>query len=263
MPGMDGLEVCRRLAADESTRGVPVIFVTAKDEVGDETSGFDAGGVDYITKPISPPIVRARVRTHLELKEARDRLEALAWRDALTGVGNRRRFDHGLDHEWRRAERGAHWLSLALVDVDDFKKFNDHYGHGRGDECLRTVAHALEGACRRPSDLVARYGGEEFAVVLPETDPAGARVIVADILGRVREKAIEHRASRAGDVVSVSVGAVSLVPEGPNGARAAFEQVDQLLYEAKNGGRACGVHMEVGAAKTRIVAGDPTGGGTR
>src|SRR6185295_1141656 len=113
MPDLDGFEVCRRLKSDERTSGIPVIFVTAREETSDETLGFDVGGVDYITKPIRPAIIRARVRTHLELKQARDLLEQLASVDALTGIANRRGFDSALDLEWRRAIRRGRWLSLA------------------------------------------------------------------------------------------------------------------------------------------------------
>jgi diguanylate cyclase (GGDEF)-like protein len=263
MPGLDGFEVCRRLSLDERTCAVPVIFVTARGEVGDETRGFDVGGVDYITKPISPPVVRARVRTHIELKEARDRLERLASLDGLTGIANRRRFDGRLDEEWRRALRAGHWLSLALVDVDYFKRYNDHYGHGRGDECLRAVARALAAVCRRPADLVARYGGEEFALILPQTDPAGACEIVAACLGQVRALALEHAGSDCDTHVTVSVGAVSLVPGDPHGASPSLELADKMLYEAKAGGRRSGIHLDVAASNKRTMSTGPASGGHR
>jgi len=245
MPGMDGFEVCRRLKADERTRSIPVIFVTALGEVDDETAGFDAGGVDYITKPISPPVVRARVRTHIALKEARDRLEELALVDALTGVANRRRFEGCLESEWRRALRGGHWLSLALLDIDYFKRFNDLYGHARGDECLRAVAQAAATVCRRPADLFARYGGEEFVLVLPETAPEGAQAALLGVLGRVKELGIEHAGSACAPRVTVSLGAISLVPKEGDDPKTSFELVDRLLYDAKERGRNHGVHLDV------------------
>jgi diguanylate cyclase (GGDEF)-like protein len=263
MPGLDGFEVCRRLSLDEHTHGIPVIFVTALGEVGDETRGFDVGGVDYITKPISPPVVRARVRTHHELKDARDRLEQLASLDGLTAIANRRRFDVRLEDEWRRALRGAHWLSLALVDVDYFKRFNDHYGHGRGDECLRAVARALAAVCRRPADLVARYGGEEFALILPETDPVGAVEVVASCLHQVRALGLPHADSACDTHVTVSVGAVSLVPEDGGHAHGALELADKMLYEAKAGGRRSGVHLDAAASRKQTVHPEPASGDER
>jgi diguanylate cyclase (GGDEF)-like protein len=254
MPGMDGFEVCRRLQEDERTRGIPVVFVTALGEVDDEARGFEVGGVDYITKPISPPIVRARVRTHIELKEARDRLFELASVDGLTGVANRRQLDASLEREWRRAQRHAHWLSVALVDVDYFKRFNDRYGHARGDECLRAVAQTLAGSCRRPPDLVARYGGEEFVLVLPQTDPEGARTLVAAMLERIDALAIEHLGSDCAPFVSVSVGAVSLVPSETQAPGDVLEQADRLLYEAKKGGRHHGVHADLSTGVREKIA---------
>jgi diguanylate cyclase (GGDEF)-like protein len=258
MPELDGFEVCRRLKADARTQAIPVIFVTARDETDDEARGFEVGGVDYITKPISPPIVRARVRTHLELKRARDLLEQMASVDALTGIANRRRFDAALEHEWRRAVRGSHWLTLALVDVDYFKKYNDRYGHGRGDECLRAVAGALGGACRRPADLVARYGGEEFGLVLPETDPLGARSLVGSLVERVRALGIEHAASACAGQVSVSVGAASLVPKADADIQGALEEADKRLYEAKQAGRARGVHVDLASGDVAHLLGSKT-----
>jgi diguanylate cyclase (GGDEF)-like protein len=257
MPGMDGFEVCRRLKGDERTRKIPVIFVTALGDVDDETRGFDVGGVDYIAKPISPPVVRARVRTHLELKEARDLLEELASVDSLTGIGNRRQFDARLSNEWRRAVRTGIWLSLAILDVDDFKKFNDRYGHSKGDECLRAIALALAATCRRPSDLAARYGGEEFAFVLPETDSPGARTLMREVLGRVERLGIEHLASTCASHVSVSLGVVSLKPFEPEGATSVLEIADRLLYEAKAAGRRQGFHLDlVTGSKEALRAGE-------
>src|SRR5262249_57384309 len=125
------------------------------------------------------------VESHMDLRAAQARLAALASIDGLTGIANRRQFDARLDEEWRRAIRGGQWLSLAMLDIDHFKEFNDHYGHAQGDECLRQVAQLLAAGCRRPADLVARYGGEEFALVLPETDPVGACGFVAAAMARV------------------------------------------------------------------------------
>ena len=133
MPDLDGLEVCRRLKAADATRRIPVIFVTALEQTEDETQGFAAGAVDYIVKPINPAIVRARVRTHLELKAARDLLERLATIDALTGIANRRRFDEAVKDEWRRLSRSDRPITLAIADVDHFKAFNDRHGHAGGD----------------------------------------------------------------------------------------------------------------------------------
>jgi PleD family two-component response regulator len=156
MPDIDGLEVCRRLKADPRTADIPVIFVSAGTAEADETQGLDAGAVDYIGKPISPAIVRARVRTHLTLKRQSDQLRELAYVDGLSGVANRRSFDERLQQEWGRAAREDQPVSLILIDIDAFKAYNDHYGHQAGDDALRRVARQLQATLARPADLVAR-----------------------------------------------------------------------------------------------------------
>jgi diguanylate cyclase (GGDEF)-like protein len=256
MPDLDGFEVCRRLRADERTRRIPVIFVTAREEASDETRGFDVGAVDYITKPIRPPVVRARVQTHLDLKHSRDLLEQLASIDPLTGIPNRRRFDVALEQEWKRAVRAEAPLSLAILDVDEFKKFNDTYGHARGDECLRAVAQALTSVARRPGDLAARYGGEEFGAIFPDTDSEAMAAIAARLLDAVRALGIDHAASSCGARLSVSIGSVSLVPSVDDTAAAALECADRMLYQAKQEGRDRAAHLDLRtSAKERIACG--------
>ena len=250
MPGMDGLELLRRLKAQPETRDVPVIFVTAMDEVHDEERGLLLGAVDYITKPIRPAIVRARVGTHLELKHQRDLLEQRALIDALTGIANRRRFDEELDQHWRSAQRHGTPLTLMLIDVDHFKQYNDRYGHGAGDECLRRVARAIESCFGRSGDLAARYGGEEFALILPG-DAGHAQAM--RLLQAVRDLGIPHAASSAGPVVSASVGAVEVVPHVAAQAQHALEQADKLLYEAKQGGRNRCVHLNLANGERRVL----------
>jgi len=245
MPELDGFEVCRRLKSDDRTAQIPVIFVTAREDTEDETQGFDAGGVDYITKPAKPVIVRARVRTHLELKQSRDLLAHLAMIDPLTGIPNRRRFDSSLELEWQRAARNERWLSLAILDVDYFKRFNDTYGHARGDDCLKAIAETVSTLARRPGELVARIGGEEFAVILPEVDAASMQDLMAALLGRVDDLSIEHAGSECAKNVTVSIGAVTLVPDRDAPPSEAVQTADRLLYQAKESGRAHCVHADL------------------
>jgi len=261
MPDLDGFEVCRRLKADERTAKIPVIFVTAREEMSDETRGFDVGAVDYITKPIRPPIVHARVRMHLELKQARDLLESMASIDGLTAIANRRRFDVVLSQEWKRAVRSGSAISLAMIDVDEFKKFNDCYGHARGDECLRSVAGVLQNITRRPPDLAARYGGEEFAIVLPDTEAEAMPLLLGRLLDGVRELGIEHQRSSCSGNVTVSVGAVTLQPQRDGDPSSAVEAADRLLYEVKRGGRNHAVHADLTrGVKQRIDSAVAAGG---
>lgn len=238
MPGLDGYEVCRRLKEDEATRDIPVIFLTARGEVKDETFGLALGAVDYIKKPFSLPIVRARVKNHLKLKQTTDTLERLAAMDGLTGVSNRRRFEEFLDREWRRARRGRKYISAVMLDIDHFKLYNDHYGHVEGDRCLKDVARALDECVRRPGDLLARYGGEEFVAVMTETGPQGALCVTRNMLERVRARNIPHEASRTAPFVTVSIGCASLVPDESSGPPDTLvRKADEMLYQAKKSGR--------------------------
>jgi len=247
MPGLDGFDVCRRIKENPATAHVPVIFVTMLEDTVEEAHGFEVGAVDYITKPIRPAIVRARVRTHVELKRTRDMLERLASVDSLTGVANRRRFDVALDEEWRRCQRTRSWLSLAVVDVDHFKQFNDRHGHLAGDARLRRIASSFSKYARRVGDLVARYGGEEFALILPGVDGD----TMPQVLGHLMRGATEA-GGPADDAVTVSVGAVSVVPARDAAARDAFAAADDLLYAAKKDGRDRAIHVSL-ANQTRTV----------
>ena len=238
MDGMDGHEVCRRLKADSVTQGIPIIFITAQQQESDEVLGLELGAVDFISKPINPIIVRARVRTHLTLKLQNDLLRTMALMDGLTGVANRRKFDENILENWRLCFREQRPLSLILVDVDFFKRYNDRYGHQSGDGCLRSVAHALSEIVRRPYDLVARYGGEEFACVLPSTDLSGAVEIAEKMQERVRALGIEHSASDVDRVVTISLGVATLTPTNDIEFQVLIEDADKQLYEAKKAGRA-------------------------
>jgi len=237
LPDISGLDVCRILKADPELNGIPVIFVTARDEAEDEAAGLDIGAIDYISKPFNPPIVRARVRNHLELKHQRDLLERIAMIDGLTGVANRRCFDRTLKNEWRRAMRSADPLALVLADVDHFKAYNDTYGHQDGDDCLRAIARTFEEQTQRSSDLVARYGGEEFVCLLPSTTIDGARQLASALCQAVRDLAIPHQTSSCGTTVSVSLGVSCVVPHHGLTPDDVLRHADTLLYRAKHAGR--------------------------
>ncbi|SDX43739.1 diguanylate cyclase (GGDEF) domain-containing protein [Allochromatium warmingii] len=240
MPDMDGHEICFRLKNAEATKSIPIIFVTALGEEQDEEHGLNLGAADYITKPFSPAIVRARVRNQINLKLRTDRLEQVAMQDGLTQIPNRRYFDQKLTEEWTRLLRNGQSLSLLMIDIDHFKPYNDHYGHGAGDECLRRVAQALYQVPQRPTDLVARYGGEEFAVILPETDRLGTAHLAQRLLDAVRALALEHAYSEVAPQVTISVGMATHSPDQPYYDAEALKQgADQALYQAKARGRNC------------------------
>ena len=237
MAGMDGYEVCRRLKADPATAPIPVIFVTALGDSEAEAHGLELGAMDYVTKPVNPPAVRARVRNHIELKRARDQLARLATVDGLTGLANRRRFDEALAATHQRLARTGGTLSLLMLDVDHFKAFNDSYGHLAGDECLRRVGAAIGGAVTRATDLAARYGGEEFVAILPDTDQAGAVALAERVRLAISGQNIPHARSSAADHVTASLGVVTVSCRPDEAATAVVALADEQLYAAKSTGR--------------------------
>jgi diguanylate cyclase (GGDEF)-like protein len=237
MPEIDGFEVCRRLKADDETKDIIVIFVTAIGDSAAEEVGLNLGAADYITKPISLPIVRARVRNQINMRLKADMLEAMSYIDGLTHVYNRRKFDTLLYSEWNRAKNSHRPLALIMIDFDHFKALNDHYGHGAGDICLQQGAAALSGVLKRQSDLLARYGGEEFVALLPHTDLDGARMTAESMREAVKALGLKHQYSSAADHVTVSLGVAAIVPEEHHQATYLLELADRALSRAKAAGR--------------------------
>jgi diguanylate cyclase (GGDEF)-like protein len=237
MPGSDGYQVCRQLKETTGTENIPVIFATAMSDDTDEAKGFEAGAVDYVTKPIVAPVVLARVRNHLQLKRYRDYLETIAFIDGLTGVPNRRSFDQHIRAEWQRATRSNTELSLLLIDIDHFKQYNDTYGHQAGDACLTLVAKALSSSVHRPGDQVARYGGEEFVCVLPTTNLEGATQIGATLREAVNFLKIPHKSSSVCGHVTISIGGAMVTPDQSIEIGDLISAADANLYKAKQQGR--------------------------
>jgi diguanylate cyclase (GGDEF)-like protein len=237
LPDMSGFNALEMMKADDSMAATPVIFITANQDAETEEIGITLGAVDFVTKPFSPAVLRARVRTHLDLKKKTDALKALAMQDGLTGVANRRRFDEVLAQEWRRAKRDRAPLSLLMIDIDHFKAVNDTHGHQTGDDTLRFVAGVLGKQIHRPADLLARYGGEEFVILLHNTDAAGA-VDVAEKMRNAIERTFQEPDSRGlPRGVTISVGCATVVPAGEQEPRVLVRAADDCLYIAKRNGR--------------------------
>ncbi|HET6536496.1 MAG TPA: diguanylate cyclase [Sphingopyxis sp.] len=259
MPEMDGYEVCKTLKEDRLLADVPVIFTTGLDDQEAEVRGLSLGAIDYVTKPIQPVTLRARVRNHIELKRLRDQLAELAVTDALTGLSNRRRLEQMLNSETIRLARSREWLSVIMLDIDFFKLFNDTYGHPAGDRCISMVGSALNRAVRRSSDLAARYGGEEFACVLPGTDFEAAMLIASEIQAQVKSLGIPHSQSSVSPYVTVSVGVATAACLPGMGADQWIGHADEQLYLSKSGGRnrICGVDFsdEMAADAQQLSAG--------
>lgn len=237
MPQMDGYEVCKILKASSQANGIPIIFITGKVNEEDEIYGFNLGAVDYITKPFSGVVVKARVGMHAELKRYRDFLEGISYLDVLTDISNRRKFNEYLDSTWNFAEREPLPISMILMDIDHFKQFNDNYGHQGGDACLIQIAQALSEAVVRKTDFVARYGGEEFACILPNTNIDNAVIIAENFRLSIMALQIPHAYSSAGNTVTISLGVATIIPDRNSSSSALVKAADDALYRSKKSGR--------------------------
>ena len=234
MPDIDGYELCRQLKQEPSTQHIPVIFVTSLSDASEQELGFGIGAVDYIAKPIQVPLLKARVRTQAKLRKYICQLESLATTDPLTSCANRRRYEEVLDTEWKLAIRNQTPISMLMIDVDDFKAYNDNYGHGKGDECLIAIGKMLTKSLSRPTDIVARYGGEEFAIIMPNTDNEGAVYLAKKILATLKELKIEHAYSSVENFVTLSIGVASITNATISKQKDCLaNQADKALYKAK------------------------------
>jgi len=181
--------------------------------------------------------ISERKRVEDKILQLQKELEALSYRDALTGIANRRMFDRILDVEWGQARALGEPLSLVIVDIDFFKQYNDRYGHPQGDACLKEVARVLDRAAARTRDLCARLGGEEFALVLPATDEAAALAVAQRCASRLARAALPHAASSVAAVVTCSMGVATIVPGSQDAPRLFIDLADTRLYRAKAAGR--------------------------
>ena len=229
MPDLGGYEVCQKLQSQPHTRDTPIIFVTARDEDRNEELGLKLGAVDYITKPVRPSIVLARVNTHITLKKQRDMLKAIALKDQLTGLYNRYYLLEAAEQRMANAVRHGDPLSILLLDVDHFKRINDGHGHLVGDIVLQRLAMQLADICRK-EDIAARYGGEEFVVLLGHCDSTAA-ALKAEIV-RKKIEALKPE----GILTTISIG-VAQLGLGDETVERLLDRADKALYEAKNLGR--------------------------
>ena len=177
------------------------------------------------------------LRDITQQKEAQIALQRIATKDGLTGIANRRSFDDALIAEWQRGQRDQASLALLLIDVDYFKRYNDTYGHQKGDDCLKKLASAMHEKIFRPADLVARFGGEEFAILMPNTDIGGARMVAERIRQHIYGLSITHESSMIDKLVSVSIGVAAVVPTPSRAAEQLLTAADRALCVAKDAGR--------------------------
>ncbi|BCP55746.1 diguanylate cyclase response regulator [Kaistia sp. 32K] len=254
MPGIDGMELVRHYRRVSATHSVPVIVLSAKDDPAIKSEAFQAGANDYLVKLPDRVELIARIRYHTRayldhvqrdeayraLRESQRQLmrvnlelERLTRIDGLTGLGNRRYFDEYLGAEWKRGLRTQTAVSVLMIDVDHFKRYNDAYGHLAGDDVLKRVSQVLQTSASRSTDLAARYGGEEFVIVLTDVTPAGAQHVAERLVRGVRELDIPHGDGR----VSVSVGVATIMPQETVTPDDLVKAADLALFRAKAEGR--------------------------
>lgn len=261
MPGLDGFETTRLVREFFGDHWVPIIFVTGMSDESSYQKGIEAGGDDYMIKPVSPVILKAKLRAfqrivemQQQLQELNQELQDLSQKDGLTELFNRRAYEEKADVQWQISTRAREAVAVLMVDVDHFKDFNDQYGHQAGDDCLRKVARTLLKCLHRPADILARYGGEEFIILLPDTDLDGALTVAETMRSAVQSLGILHEFSSSSDVVTVSIGgAVTEHTSGITHQQLAAE-ADEALYRAKGRGRNCVELIQLSPHKTVLVA---------
>lgn len=272
MPGMNGYELAAEMRRSEPKNSwVPIVFLSSR--VGDEdiARGVDAGGDDYLTKPVSRTVLGAKLKAMHRITEMRRRLLVvshdlrvanrellkLSTQDGLTGLANRRSFDAALQREWRRGQLSGDNVGLVLCDIDHFKRFNDGYGHDHGDHCLRQVAGAIQDAskafCDSDNLLIARYGGEEFVALVPQRQPTEVHGLGEALLLAVRKLQLAHAYSSTAATLTISVGVSCGVPDIDAPPETLLQCADRALYEAKAGGRNCCCFSTLATATRPVV----------
>lgn len=235
LEGMSGLDACKMMQSNPELSEIPIVFVTSNANEESQLQCWDAGAVDFVPKPIVPKTLQNRVRTHLNYKIQADILRNYSFIDGLTGIYNRRFFDTEVARLLKQRHRVSHSLSTVMIDIDFFKKYNDHYGHLAGDDVLKQVAIKLKDIVRRPLDSVCRYGGEEFVILLPDTPLQGARIIAKTLVRTIANMQIEHTQSPH-KFITISAGVASAT-ESCASVSSLMKNADKVLYEAKEAGR--------------------------
>ena len=236
MPGMDGFMLLRELKATVLTKHIPVILLTSLADIQYEERGLLLGAVDYVTKPFSPVIIRARVNTHIQLFRYQMQFREQAMVDELTGVANRRRYESESAARWQEAVRFGLPITICMFDIDHFKVYNDTFGHPAGDKVISTVAQKISSFFWRATDLFARYGGEEFVAVFVGSEARPAFEFMKTIRQAVEDLHIPH-SSPVSQWVTVSIGGVTVVPKMGDQLETYLKTADAMLYDAKRLGR--------------------------
>lgn len=236
MPGMDGFDLLKKLQEEIIIQGVPVIMISSLSDEEHVLLGFTLGAVDYITKPFSPLIVKARVNTHIRLYKYRKQIEQQSRTDQLTGVANRRQYDQYSARKWKEAVRLQLPFSICMFDIDRFKSYNDTFGHPAGDKVIASIAKTISSFLQRSTDFFARYGGEEFVAILVGESSDKVFEYLKNIRQRIEDLHIPHNPS-VSEWVTISIGGVTVVPQAESSYDFYLKLADAMLYDAKGYGR--------------------------
>ncbi|MDR2604779.1 MAG: diguanylate cyclase [Desulfovibrio sp.] len=237
LPGDHVRHIQAQLKAGAGGRAVPFIIMAVPEDESTVEQWLQFGAADYLAKPLKNAVVKARVKTQIQIVRQMRMIEKLGFIDALTDIPNRRSFDAHMDKEWRRAVREKKPISFLMMDLDNFKRYNDTYGHLQGDDMLKAAAKIFADAARRPGDLAARLGGEEFGIILPDTDLQGARRIAESVRKVVAAERVPVSDPEPVPAVTVSIGIASCTPAEGAVLREFIAKADALLYAAKRAGR--------------------------
>ena len=236
MPGMNGFMLLKKLQEELVTKAIPVILITSLADIDNEQKGLTLGAVDYITKPFHPLIVKARVDTHVKLYNYRKRAEQDSMTDQLTGAANRRRYELYSEMKWQEAVRLHVPFSVCMFDIDNFKVYNDTFGHPAGDKVITTAAKTIGTYLRRSTDFFARYGGEEFVALLIGDSSDKVYNHMKSINKAVEDLHIPHN-PQVSQWVTVSIGGVTVIPKREDSFDTYLRIADAILYDAKKLGR--------------------------
>lgn len=246
MPKMSGYEAARQIRNMEGDDWLPIIFLSAQTESDKLSAGIEAGGDDYLFKPVDKIILTAKMHAMQRISLMRKKLstinqslEEMVNKDGLTGAFNRRYLDEYLERQFLVGRRNKTPLSICMLDVDLFKSFNDQFGHLAGDECLKRLVSTISPILKRPADLLARYGGEEFCCVFPDTERDSVVLLAEKIRSAVENEELGRKITKTDRNLTISIGVASIIPDIDSTIHELIEKADQALYLAKESGRNC------------------------
>ncbi|OHU85097.1 MULTISPECIES: diguanylate cyclase [Pseudoalteromonas] len=236
MPEMDGLDTCKLLKHSDLTKDIPIIFVTSHHRDEEQTLCWQAGGCDFVVKPVNALTLMHRVKAQVQLLHQHRQLKKMAFIDGLTQIYNRHYLTSELDKCLSYAKRNGTAFSLIMADIDWFKKYNDFYGHVKGDECLKRVAQLIKSNHHRGADAVVRYGGEEFVCIMPQVDINGLTTLARGLKQSLQDARLPHEGSKFG-FVTLSIGGIYSNCVRQASGQKWLEAADEQLYLSKNNGR--------------------------